>query len=142
MFSMLAASVTLGLANASVALAGGGASARLAVCNDTTSPFQIAADLGAFRLVLARGCTYFEVSPGEHVLTPKGAAFARPAWQVEVPEDGAWVRFARHGSGVDLIGAVGLLGAETGSSDARILAERSVHVRGDAETPLSSLSVC
>lgn len=71
---------------------------RAMVCNDLAQPFGLAVDGQRFETVTPGGCRMARLSAGTHLFSPKGRAdvgpfFAHPAWQVDVPVEGAVLRF-------------------------------------------------
>ena len=77
---------------------------RALVCNDLRVPFGLSVDARRFETVSPGGCRMARVTAGTHLFTPRGRPdagpwFAHPAWQVDIPADGAVLRFGVRAQG-------------------------------------------
>jgi hypothetical protein len=80
---------------------------RALVCNEVRAPFRLALDEQPYFQVAPQSCVVLPMSPGPHILTARGRPdagpwFSHPAWRVDVPAEGAVLRFRLRGDVVTL----------------------------------------
>jgi hypothetical protein len=119
---------------------------RVLLCNEAGEPFEIAVDAERYRALPRRGCKVFEMSPGDHVLTPRGDPkggpwFASAAWSVTIPPEGAILRFGLRASVVDLLEI--LAGFPDGPPPRpEVPAAEPFYMAGAVGVPLATWYVC